>query len=139
MKLSLLFYPNLEKFGTKTGKVPIYVRIALNRKKAEMRLNIDLLPEELKKWDERTMRFTDRDMSAYALLNTIDKKFEDFRHHHSASISEYNVKTIRNLIPGLDLKPTPLISTYVEKYYTSAIAANIQITEGTKVNCPWLV
>lgn len=134
MKLSLLFYPNLEKLGTKTGKVPIYVRIALNRKKAEMRLNIEVLPEELKKWDERTMRFVDRDMSANALLNTIDKKFEDFRHHHSTSLAEYNVKTIRNLILGLDLKPTPLILTYVEKYYNNAIASNTQITEGTKKN-----
>ncbi|MBK6380858.1 MAG: hypothetical protein IPF72_14680 [Chitinophagaceae bacterium] len=132
MKLSLLFYPNLEKIGAKTGKVPIYVRIALNRKKAEMRLNIEVLPEELKKWDERTMRFADRDMSANALLNTIDKQFEDFRHHHSTSLCEYNVKTIRNLILGLDLKPTPLILTYVEKYYNNAVASNTQITEGTR-------
>jgi len=47
-----------------------------------------VLPEELKKWDERTIRFTDRDMSANALHNTIDKKFEDFRHHHPTSLLE---------------------------------------------------
>jgi len=47
-----------------------------------MRLNIEVLPEELKKWDERTMRFIDRSMSANALLNTIAKKFENFRHQN---------------------------------------------------------
>jgi hypothetical protein len=82
MKLSILFYPNTEKAISKTGKVPMYMRIILNKKKAEMRLNIEVHPAELKKWDERTMQFIDREMSANALLNTIDKKFEDFRHHH---------------------------------------------------------
>lgn len=134
MKLSILFYPNTEKIVHKTGKIPIYVRIILNRKKAEMRLNIELLPDDLNKWDERTMRFTDRDMSANALLNTIDKKFEDFRHHHSTSLSQFNVKTIRNMILGLDLKPSPLILTYIDKYYNNAIAPNTQMTEGTKKN-----
>jgi wobble nucleotide-excising tRNase len=94
----------------------MYVRVILNRKKAEMRLNIEVLPEELKKWDERIVRFIDRNMSANALLNTIDKKFEDFRHHHSSSLCEYNVKTIRKLILGLDLKPSPTIINYIDNH-----------------------
>lgn len=134
MKLSILFYPNTEKTVVKTGKVPMYVRVILNRKKAEMRLNIEVLPEELKKWDERTMRFIDRNMSANYLLNTIDKKFEDFRHHHSSSLAEYNVKTIRNLILGLDLKPSQTIVSYIDRHYDNAIAPNTQLTEGTKKN-----
>ncbi|MGG9962858.1 hypothetical protein [Ferruginibacter sp. SUN106] len=42
MKLSILFFPNTQKAVAKTGKVPMYVRVTLNRKKAEMRLNIEL-------------------------------------------------------------------------------------------------
>ncbi len=54
----------------------MYVRFVLDRKKAEMRLNIELSLDDLIKWDEKTMRFTDREMSENALLNTIDKNFE---------------------------------------------------------------
>jgi len=54
MKLSILFFPNTEKTVKKTGKVPMYLRVTLDRKKAEMRLNIEVSPSELKKWDEST-------------------------------------------------------------------------------------
>lgn len=134
MKLSIMFYPNTEKTVSKTGKIPLYVRVTLNRRKAEMRLNIEVTPEDLNKWDERTMRFADRDMSANYLLNTIDKNFEDFRHRHSTSLAEYNVKTIRNLILGLDAKPCPLIQNYIDQYYVKVIAHNSTLTEGTKKN-----
>jgi hypothetical protein len=59
MILSILFYPNTQKANHKTGKIPMYVRVILNREKAEMRLNIDVFPRELKKWDDRIMRFSD--------------------------------------------------------------------------------
>jgi hypothetical protein len=90
MKLTLLFYLNIEKTHLKTGKIPVYARFTLDRKKAEMRLNIEVFPHELQKWDEKTMRFTDREMSANALLNSIDKSFEDFRHHNATSLLERN-------------------------------------------------
>ena len=134
MKLSIMFFPNAQKTVGKTGKIPMYVRITLNRKKAEMRLNIEVTPEELNKWDEKTMRFADREMTANALLNTLDKNFEDFRHRNGANLGEFNVKTIRNLILGLDSKANPLIINYIDKYYNAAIAPNAQMAEGTKRN-----
>jgi site-specific recombinase XerD len=134
MKLSILFFPNTQKAAAKTGKVPMYMRITLNRKKAEMRLNIELSPTELKKWDDRTMRFIDREMSANAVLNSIDKKFEDFRHHNATSLSQYNVKTIRDHLLGLDAKPSPTIQHYIDNYYNTAIIPNTQLSLGTKKN-----
>lgn len=134
MKLSILFFPNTQKAAAKTGKVPMYMRVTLNRKKAEMRLNIELSPTELKKWDDRTMRFIDREMSANAVLNSIDKKFEDFRHHHATSLAQFNVKTIRNHLLGLDAKPSPTIQHYIDKYYNTAIIPNTQLSSGTKKN-----
>lgn len=112
----------------------MYARVTLDRKKAEMRLNIEIQPAELQKWDEKTMRFNDRSMSANALLNSIDKKFEDFRHHNGANLEEFNVKTIRNIILGVNSKPKPLIINYIDKYYNAAIGPNAQMAEGTKRN-----
>lgn len=52
----------------------------IGQEKAEMRLNIEIFPQELKKWDEKVMRFTDRQMSANVLINAIEQKFQDFRY-----------------------------------------------------------
>ena len=35
---------------------------------------------DLEKWDARTVRFADRELSANSLLNTTDKNFEDSGH-----------------------------------------------------------
>ena len=134
MKLSILFYPNLDKTNSKTGKIPMYMRITLNREKAEMRLNVEITESELPKWDQNTMRFTDRDMTANVYLNELDKSFDDFRHHNAAKLSEFNAKAIRNRVMGLDSKPSPLIVNYIDGYYNRAIAPNAQMSEGTKRN-----
>lgn len=45
------------------------MRITLNRKKAEKRLNVEATEADLLKWDVAMMRFTDRNMTANAYLN----------------------------------------------------------------------
>ena len=110
------------------------MRITLNREKAEMRLNIELADLELLKWDETVMRFADRDMSANAYLNEIDKNFEEFRYHNATKLSNYNAKTVRDLVMGLNAKPTPLIIQYIDKYHDRAILPNAQMADGTKRN-----
>ncbi len=134
MKLSILFYPNRDKTNAKTGKIPMYMRITLNRKKAEMRLNVEATEADLLKWELSMMRFTDRSMTANAYLNELDQKFEHFKYHNATTLSEFDPKAIRNLIMGLDGKPSPLIESYVDKYYNKAIAPNAQMAEGTKRN-----
>lgn len=134
MKLSILFYPRLDKKNLKTGKIPMYLRITLNRKKAEIRLNAEITESELLKWDEATMRFSDRNMKVNTYLNSIDKNFEDFIYHNATTLSAYNVRTVRNFVMGMNTKPNPLILHYVDGYYNKAIAPNAQMAEGTKRN-----
>ena len=90
MLLSLSFFPKVEKPNSKTGKIPMYLRITFNRKKAEMRLNVEINQQELSKWDEVTMRFADRSMTANAYLNSIEKGFEDFKYHNASKLNTYN-------------------------------------------------
>ena len=99
-----------------------------------MRLNVDITATDLVKWDEATMRFTDRSMAANACLNAIEQRFDQFRYHNTTTLSEYRVKTIRNIIMGVDSKPAPLIEKYLERYYQQAIVPNSQMAEGTKRN-----
>jgi site-specific recombinase XerD len=134
MKLSLSFYPNELKANRKSGKIPVYLRIMLNRKKAEMRLNVEVHPAELKKWDPVTMRFRDRNLVANAILNKIETKFEDFQYNSTTNLAEYDVKKIRDILMGLNNLPCQTVATYIDKYYESAITPNIQLTKGTKKN-----
>lgn len=134
MKLSILFFPNTQKPVIKTGKIPMYLRVILDRRKAEMRLNIEVTPKELKLWDPITMRFKDREMTANATLNEIDKNFENFRHHHATTLYNYSIRTIRDKIMGIDSRPDPFITKYIDDYYQSVIFPNQQMAEGTKRN-----
>lgn len=129
-----MFYLNKMKASPKTDKIPMYVRVTLNRQKAESRLNLEIRPEDIQKWNGKIMRFEDRTMSANSLLNTIDKNFEDFRHHNATTLHKYDVRAVRDIIIGVDRKPSTKIVHYVDKYYNSAIGANAQMADGTKTN-----
>jgi len=41
-KPSISFYPKVERRTNKTGRVPIYARLVLNRQKTEYRLPVDV-------------------------------------------------------------------------------------------------
>jgi hypothetical protein len=73
-------------------------------------------------------------MSANALLNTIEKKFEDFRHHNATELDRYTAKTIRDIITGQDSTPDHKLLLYIDKYYQTAIEQNAQLAAVTKRN-----
>lgn len=134
MKLSICFYPNQERANKKTGKIPIYLRVMLNRQKAEQRLNLEVTAAEMQTWDDRIMRFTDREMKANVALSKIETSFNDFCYHHATSIAEYNAKTVRDKIMGLEVKPLPTIIKYLDSYFSKILVPNEAISEGTKRN-----
>jgi hypothetical protein len=80
------------------------------------------------------MRFRDRELSQNNLMNSIDTKFDNFKHYNGIVLQSYTAKMIRDIILGSDQKATPKIIEYVQKYYDRAIRFNLQITEGTKRN-----
>lgn len=134
MKLSLQFFPNTKKTATRTGKIPLYLRIIFDRRKTEMRLNIEITKKELKLWDPRTMRFKDREMTANAALNEIDRNFENFRHLNATTLFQFSTRAILDKIMGNDNRPALLITKYIDDYYGSVIFPNQQMAEGTKRN-----
>jgi len=88
MKTSITFYPNSLKKNRKTGKTPMYLRICSQRKKAESRLNAEVSEHDLLKWDLMNMRFSGRNFFVNHLLNSIDKKFQDFVIINATSLSK---------------------------------------------------
>ncbi len=134
MKLSLLFYPNIQKTDKRSGKVPIYMRLVLDREKTEMRLNVEVNKEQLKKWDSQMMRFREKKDPANAVLNKVESKFEEFQYHNALTLSVYNVKQIKNILMGLEQRPHIKVLEFIDKYYKSSVESNQELTEGTKKN-----
>lgn len=134
MKVSLLFYPNELRTNKKTGKVPIYLRLLLDRKKSEMRLNVEVKKEDLRKWDSETMRFREKKNNANAVLNKIESKFEEFQYHSALTLANYDVKEVRNILMGVEQKPQIGAFEFAERYYMCTVETNQELTEGTKKN-----
>lgn len=134
MKVSILFYPNIVKTNKKTGRVPLYLRVTLDRKKAEMRLNVEVQQSELNKWDPTTMRFQDRKMAANAILNKIECKYEDFLYNSATTLSTYDVKGVRDFIMGVNAAASPKAVAYIDNYYKNAVLSNPKLAAGTKRN-----
>lgn len=61
MKLSILFYPNKNKKNSKSGKIPMYMRITLNREKAEM-VNMSKGEEEMFKFLQHSFHLSAKEI-----------------------------------------------------------------------------
>lgn len=77
MRTSISFFPNKTKQSSRTGKIPLYLRIIHNGQKAEARLNEEITEEELFKWNPFVMRLDLRDAPLNSKLNTISKSYDD--------------------------------------------------------------
>jgi hypothetical protein len=56
MRTSISFFPNVAKRNSKTGRIPIYLRVIHNGQKAEARLNENISIKDLPEWDLIIMR-----------------------------------------------------------------------------------
>lgn len=134
MKVSLWFYPNEQKKSTKTEKLPLYVRVILNGKKSEGRLyHAEITLKEKALWDGRTMRLSDPKHHANKLINAVQKEFDDFILINRKNLTNYSPNAIRDLLlgrtqDGKGVEPT--VIDYIEKYYTSTVEQNPNLSIG---------
>lgn len=135
MKVSLWFYPNEQKKSIKTEKVPIYVRVILNGKKSEGRLyHAELNAKERLLWDERMMRLADSKHMANKLINSVQKDFDDFVALQGKNLGNFSAIAIRDLLLGRGKTTDPTVLEYAERYFTSSIEKNSNLSIGTKKN-----
>lgn len=126
----------MEKKSAKNGKTPVYIRVILNSKKAESRLNLDLDDKEVHLWNPMFMRVELPRSIANDHLNTIETEFKKFLSVHASEIYNYSPSQILDLvlkrkIPNLERTK---ILDYVDKYYLSSVCNRNSIEEGTKKN-----
>jgi integrase/recombinase XerD len=132
---TLIFFPAEEKQMKQSGKFPIYLRIIVNRKKAEARLGIQLDGNELSLWDDHLMRVSIRNADANHLLNTIESNFKNFLILNSHRLPDFNAKQIRDHLLGNNDKQKSLtMCEFINHYYSKVIQPNSNLTKGTKNN-----
>lgn len=134
MKTNIIFYPNTSKKNKKTGKVPMYMRVLLGRKKAETRLDADVLENEIMLWDEMTMRMRDRKHKLNGYLSTLEKKYEGFRIEFASKLFDTTPHFIRDYIIGKKVVDQLSVVEYIDHYNSSTVQNNSQLSSGTKIN-----
>jgi hypothetical protein len=78
MRTSISFFPNTAKQNAKNNRIPIYLRVMHNGQKAEARLNEEITPEELFKWNPFVVRLDVKESPLNCRLNTISKTYDGF-------------------------------------------------------------
>lgn len=120
MRASIVFYPNEKKLSAKTRKVPLYLRVILNGKKAETRLNKDLTQVDLLKWERETMRIKGQShVNSY--INSLSSKFDSFLNMNETNLHLFTAKAILAEVMNKTRPVSPAVISYVDQYYESVI------------------
>ena len=83
------------------------------------------------------MRLTDPKHNANKLINGVQKGFDDFVLMNGKNMSAYSALNVRDHLLGRSSNYHPKDQTaleYIEKYYTSTIEKNANLSIGTKKN-----
>jgi site-specific recombinase XerD len=134
MKASIVYFPNKLKKNSKTGKIPVYMRICYKRAKAETRLNIELLEQDILKWDPITMRLMERNSPANHQLNRLDQKFQEFITLNITQLPKYSASYIKDYVLGNDLAQQKSVMKFIDDYFTGSVMQNVSRTAGTIKN-----
>ena len=134
MKATIVFFPNERKKNSKSGRIPIYMRICFRRKKVENRLNVEIDETELSIWDPFNMRLQKKNTPEKHYLNRIQQKFDEFVIMESTNLSQHTAFTIRDYVLGLSDKRKINLMEWVDKYFEEAVLNNVNKTISTIKN-----
>jgi site-specific recombinase XerD len=135
-KISISFFPKSEKKSAKNGKTPVYVRVILNCKKAESRLNLDLDDKEVNLWNPMLMRVGLPKSISNDHLNTIETEFKKFISVNANELTAYRPAQILDKVLKRKNNDQNLITVleYIEQYYNNSVFNRGSIEIGTKKN-----
>lgn len=136
-KVSLKIYPNFSKKSRKNGRIPLYLKLTHEQKKAEYRLDpaYDLTEENVSLWDKELMRMRGKrkdDINEY--LDSIAARYTEIRKKENFNAPD-NLESL--LIEILGKKNVILKTTliqFLDQYQTRCVESRPDNKEGTKKN-----
>lgn len=133
-KAGITFYPNQRKLNQKTGKIPIYLRITVNRTKAEARIPAEVNSRLLELWNSKLMRFDEQDVFVNKILNKYQNDFDFIILKNCNSINSLTADEIRKELLGERKEKEKSVEEYLSSYYQNRIEKNDSLSLGTKKN-----
>lgn len=130
-KATIQFIPKRDRMNKSTGLVPIYMRIIINRRKIESRLNADISHPDMEMWDSNYMRLNSHSSSINRLLNKYQLKFDDFLFQNANVINETRPEEIRDFLLGNKKNSNVLVLDSVKEYYSQFIEKNKNLSINT--------
>ncbi len=135
-RLTFSFFPNKAKQNRITKKTPVYIRIILDSKKAESRLNLELDKHEINYWHQGLMRVELKDCVANNHLDSISNEFRKFLALNEHNLTSLTVKEIRDVVLNRkqENQNPKTILDFINAYYENSVMNRQSITVGTKRN-----
>lgn len=134
-KASIKFYPSVDRKGKKDGKIPFYLRVSSNGKKAECRLPIEISENELSFWSEITQRCMLKESNINRFLNKYEKEFEDMKYNLGFQIGTMTPNEIIDKITGRAIKDKETVLEYFQRdVYEKMTLKDVEKSSGTKKN-----
>ena len=119
-KISLKIYPNTLKKSSKTGKIPIYLKLVYNGKKSEIRIPYDFTENELSNWDSQLMFLREpKSNNINYYISAIILKWQKYKNSTKDSLS--------NIIEILLSNQATLGATILENAYGVAPVGKVPI------------
>lgn len=133
-KPSITFFLRLEKKNSKTGKIPLYLRVIANREKSDIRIPLEIDPEEINLWDPIFMRFRDPITDNNRILNKYQKLFDDLMYANAEKLYQLTAKGIRNELMGKSEASQFLVLDALDLFFMDKIEKSTKVTHGTILN-----
>lgn len=124
---TLKFYPFFLK-EKKAVKYPIYVRITINRLKAEIATKFYIT--DLKDWDETTQRIKTLKSPINKELGIIEGDIHNAYNKLMYTNGDVTAAELKDTYLGRDLS-SPLFVNFMDSYFTTKIVGNPDLAEGT--------
>jgi integrase len=130
MKATLKFLLVEAKKSPKNGRIPLYVRIIADCRKAEKCIG-EVDPADAGKWEEATMRFTDPRIPVNRLIAQYQTRFDNLIYGSNFD-QPLTALEIRDLITGTGKKERVTVAEYAERYYQKTVVPNKMLAAATK-------
>ncbi len=133
-KTSIKFYPSLDRKNKKNGKIPFYLRVCSDGKKAEYRLPIEFSESDLIYWSDITQRCLLKDANINRFLNKYEKEYEDLKYSLGYKINTVPPNEIIDKITGRSSQKGNSMVEFFNDVYNEITMKDHEKTSGTKGN-----
>jgi integrase/recombinase XerD len=131
-KINYVIYPNKLKI-TKTGTIPLYVRIVLGNK-AEWNSGIEITANVLTKWNKINFSLNEKYCEVNERLYAYQAELNDSLKIFEESANTFSASEIKKILLNNNETKKCTIHTYLQEYYCDKVENSSTFAMGTKKN-----